>query len=137
MFQTLSMEVRPFPTVNAPPPAPAPTASSVAPSVPEQPPPPPTNTTTAASAGPASPHDASQGEDATNGHSSSRRPGNLWTAEDREDMFNRRENGEGWETICAVSVESFFFRYFGRSPGCFFLFLEATSITIGGWRERN
>jgi hypothetical protein len=106
MFQTISMEVRPFPTVNAP------TTSSVAPSAPEQPPPPPTNTTTAASAGPGSPHDASQGEDATNGHGGSRRPGNLWTAEDREDMFNRRENGEGWETICAVSVESFFIRYF-------------------------
>ena len=32
----------------------------------------------------------------------SRRPGNLWTVEAREDMFNRRESGEGWETICLV-----------------------------------
>ncbi|MCJ1471450.1 hypothetical protein MMC13_000089 [Lambiella insularis] len=30
----------------------------------------------------------------------SRRPGNVWTAEAREDVFNRREAGEGWETIC-------------------------------------
>ncbi|CAF9917638.1 MAG: hypothetical protein GOMPHAMPRED_001337 [Gomphillus americanus] len=29
-----------------------------------------------------------------------RKPGNLWTAEAREDMFSRRESGEGWETIC-------------------------------------
>lgn len=29
-----------------------------------------------------------------------RKPGNLWTVEAREDMFSRREAGEGWETIC-------------------------------------
>ncbi|MCJ1250722.1 hypothetical protein MMC30_007950 [Trapelia coarctata] len=28
-----------------------------------------------------------------------RGPGNLWTLEAREDMFRRREAGEGWETI--------------------------------------
>lgn len=33
----------------------------------------------------------------------SRRPGNLWTVEAREDMFRRREAGETWETICQVS----------------------------------
>ena len=32
----------------------------------------------------------------------SRRPGNLWTAQAREDMFRRREAGETWETICLV-----------------------------------
>ena len=31
---------------------------------------------------------------------SSKRFGNLWTAEAREDLFRRREAGEGWETIC-------------------------------------
>ena len=31
-----------------------------------------------------------------------RRPGNLWTAQAREDMFRRREAGETWETICLV-----------------------------------
>ncbi|MCJ1397214.1 hypothetical protein MMC11_000406 [Xylographa trunciseda] len=29
-----------------------------------------------------------------------RRPGNVWTEQAREDVFNRREAGEGWETIC-------------------------------------
>ena len=31
-----------------------------------------------------------------------RGPLNLWSVEAREDMFNRREAGEGWETICPV-----------------------------------
>jgi len=31
-----------------------------------------------------------------------RGPGNLWTLEAREDMFRRREAGEGWETIILV-----------------------------------
>lgn len=48
----------------------------------------------------------------------SRRPGNLWTVEAREDMFNRRESGEGWETICLVwfSLDRFFLLPFGS--GC-------------------
>ena len=29
----------------------------------------------------------------------SKRFGNLWTAEAREDLFRRRKAGEGWETI--------------------------------------
>ena len=33
-----------------------------------------------------------------------RRPGNLWTAQAREDMFRRREAGETWETICLVRL---------------------------------
>ena len=36
----------------------------------------------------------------------SRRPGNLWTVEAREDMFRRREAGETWETICQVGRRS-------------------------------
>lgn len=27
---------------------------------------------------------------------------NHWSVEAREDMFNRRASGEGWETICKV-----------------------------------
>ena len=27
---------------------------------------------------------------------------NHWSVEAREDMFGRREAGEGWETICKV-----------------------------------
>ena len=37
----------------------------------------------------------------------SRRPGNLWTVEAREDMFRRREAGETWETICQVSIQQY------------------------------
>ena len=37
------------------------------------------------------------------GNGGSRRPGNVWTEQAREDVFNRREAGEGWETICPVS----------------------------------
>ena len=36
------------------------------------------------------------------GNGGPRRPGNLWTAQAREDMFRRREAGETWETICLV-----------------------------------
>ena len=42
-------------------------------------------------------------DDRANGHGGTRRPGNLWTAQAREDMFKRREAGETWETICIVS----------------------------------
>ena len=35
-----------------------------------------------------------------------RGPGNLWTLEAREDMFRRREAGEGWETIILVRGRS-------------------------------
>lgn len=46
-------------------------------------------------------------EDASpSGNGGSRRPGNVWTVEAREDVFNRREVGEGWETICPVSYPS-------------------------------
>ncbi|MCJ1383815.1 hypothetical protein MMC17_006929 [Xylographa soralifera] len=34
------------------------------------------------------------------GNGGPRRPGNVWTEQAREDVFNRREAGEGWETIC-------------------------------------
>lgn len=27
---------------------------------------------------------------------------NLWTTEQRRDLFERRQNGEEWETICPV-----------------------------------
>ena len=37
------------------------------------------------------------------GNGGPRRPGNVWTEQAREDVFNRREAGEGWETICPVS----------------------------------
>ena len=37
------------------------------------------------------------------GNGGPRRPGNIWTAEAREDMFRRREAGEDWETICLVT----------------------------------
>ena len=42
-------------------------------------------------------------DDASPDGGGSRRPGNLWTVEAREDMFRRREAGETWETICQVS----------------------------------
>ena len=42
-------------------------------------------------------------DDSSQSPGGSRRPGNLWTMEAREDMFRRREGGEGWETICQVS----------------------------------
>ena len=38
--------------------------------------------------------------------SGSRRPGNVWSTEAREDLFRRRELGEGWETLCAVNTPS-------------------------------
>lgn len=41
-------------------------------------------------------------DDASPGNGGPRRPGNLWTAQAREDMFRRREAGETWETICLV-----------------------------------
>ena len=43
-------------------------------------------------------------DDGSPGGGGSRRPGNLWTVEAREDMFRRRETGETWETICQVSI---------------------------------
>ena len=43
-------------------------------------------------------------DDASGENGGSRRPGNLWTVEAREDMFRRREAGETWETICQVCV---------------------------------
>ncbi|MCJ1407090.1 hypothetical protein MMC19_001160 [Ptychographa xylographoides] len=39
-------------------------------------------------------------DDASSGPGGSRRPGNIWTIEAREDVFKRREAGEAWETIC-------------------------------------
>ena len=41
-------------------------------------------------------------DDRVVGNGGTRRPGNLWTAQAREDMFRRREAGETWETICLV-----------------------------------
>lgn len=29
---------------------------------------------------------------------------NLWSAKAREDIYNRRQNGEEWETICKVPL---------------------------------
>jgi hypothetical protein len=37
------------------------------------------------------------------GPGGTRRAGNLWTSEARDDMYQRRENGESWEDICKVS----------------------------------
>ncbi|MCJ1416920.1 hypothetical protein MMC32_003259 [Xylographa parallela] len=39
-------------------------------------------------------------DSAGGGNGGPRRPGNVWTEQAREDVFNRREAGEGWETIC-------------------------------------
>lgn len=29
---------------------------------------------------------------------------NLWTLEERKDLYNRRQNGEDWESICNVRL---------------------------------
>lgn len=79
------------------------------------------------SAGPGSPPDVSQSEDAANGQGGPRKPNNMWTAEDREDMFNRRELGETWESICAVSTGSFS----ARHPSLVCCCAKYSSIAVG------
>ena len=39
-------------------------------------------------------------EDSVMANGSLKKANNLWTTEAREDLFSRRESGEGWETIC-------------------------------------
>lgn len=48
---------------------------------------------------------------------------NLWTAEARDDMFQRREKGETWETICKVRrpVLFAFDLFFYRRHGLYYL----------------
>lgn len=41
-------------------------------------------------------------DDASPKFAGGRRPGKIWSAEAREDMFRRREAGEPWESICLV-----------------------------------
>ena len=55
--------------------------------------------------------DANSAEDASSspGPGGTRRAGNLWTAEARDDMYRRRENGESWEDICKVIHSTIYF----------------------------
>lgn len=59
-------------------------------------------------------------DDSSPGPGGSRRPGNLWTVQAREDMFRRREAGEGWETICQVSYRSDF-KYIQKASSLLYL----------------